>query len=111
MEIKFTDIVKFKQKNCKDCFIFIYSTPCVIKKDIVDHMKSFGESKFDLDVLDLLQIESPDNYTIKCKIGGNYISLSIPREFENKDLSKSRKPEFENNIKNWLEDILKVSII
>lgn len=111
MKIKFTDIIKFNRKVCKDCFILIYSTPCIIKRDIIEYMKSFGEPKFDLDVIDLLYIESPDNYIIKCKMGSNYISFSLPRELEHTDLSKSRKSEFEDNIKEWLRNILKISII
>lgn len=111
MKIKFTDIVKITPKACTSCFILLYMVPCEIKEDIVPYMSSFGNSKFDLKTISLLQIESPDNYTIKGRLNNNYIKFSLPMKFKNTDLKESRKLEFENNLIKWLESRLDTSIV
>ena len=108
--IKFSDIVKHHIKECDKCFQFLYSIPVDIDKGIVHFWTSFGEPKFDLDVLSLVQIESGDGYKIKGRLTNNYLYFSLPKELKDANLDDTRKLEFEKCLAKWIEHKLPVEI-
>ena len=110
MRVKFSDIVKNYIKECEQCFQYIYSIPVDVDKSIAQFMIPFGEPKYDLDTLSLLQIESSDGYKIKGRLTNNYLYFSLPKEFKNKDLDDTRKLEFEKCLSKWIEHKLPVEI-
>ena len=111
MKIKFADIVKSYIKECDQCFQFVYSIPVDIDKSIVDFLSDFGEPKYDLDILSLLEIESDDGYKIRGRLTNNYLYFSLPKEFKGADLNGTRKLEFEKCLSKWIEHKLPVSIM
>lgn len=74
-------------------------------------MKSFGSPKFNLSTTNLIKIEG-DGYTVECRLKRTEIKFSIPKHLEGKDLQKeSRKPEFEENLRQWIESKLQMKIV
>lgn len=111
MRVKFKDIIKSHVKDCKKCFQLVYFLPIEIEKDIVEFLEGFGEPKYDLDILSLLQIESDDGYTVKGRLTNNYLYLSLPIKFKKMGPARSRKQEFEDCISKWIENRLQITII
>lgn len=111
MKIKFANIVRVTRKTCGKTITLIYTVPCELDKCIAGFMSSFGKSKFDLDTVKFLHIESIDNYTIKGRLDKTSINFSVPKKSNNVGIFGTKQAEFENNIIKWLEHRLKISII
>lgn len=86
--------------------------PCYIDKDIVNYLISFGLPIYDLEISNLLKIQSKDNHTIEAKLNKIYIKFGMPKEFEYTNWDETtRKLEFETSIITWIENKLQISVI
>lgn len=110
MKVKFSDIIQTKNKTCKDHLILAYLIPCKIDKDIIIFFKDFGKSKYDINIVKLLHIESIDGYKIKSKIGETYIHFLLPNKFKTENILTSRLFEFKRNLSDWIENTLDIEI-
>jgi len=111
MIIKFADIIKVTKKACGKYITFVYSIPSELDKNIVNFMANFGKSKFDLNTIKFIHIESADDFIIKGRLEKTSISITIAKTSKHIGNINIRKIEFENNIIKWLEQKLGISII
>jgi len=112
MDINFLDIVNVTRSSCDKCLMFVYQVPCEIDKSIVSFMESFGEPMYDIDEVNLLKIESDDNYIIEGRLKRTNIKFRIPKKLENTINidSNYRKAEFEICLGKWLSSKYNIPI-
>ena len=72
-------------------------------------MESFGEPIYNIDEVNLLKIESNDNYIIESRLKRTIIKFGIPKELENSDIDY-RKAEFEICLGKWLSNKFSIPI-
>lgn len=104
------EIITTRNLTCKKCLSIVYTIPTETTKTLAKYMDTFGEPLYPLNQTNLLKIKSKDQYEIETRLGSTSIKLKLPKKFEGVDLSKTRKPEFEEALVRWLEKTLKIKI-
>jgi len=112
MLVKFQDIIHVNRTSCKKCVALLYEVPCPIDKKIVKYLGNFGKPMYNLGANVLLKIQTKDGHIIEGKLNKNYIKLGLPKKYENSDWdATTRKVEFEIALTEWIQDLLKITII
>lgn len=89
----------------------MYALPCQVNRDIVPHLKSFGNPLYPLKSVSLLRIDSSDGYKIEGKLRKNAIKFAIPKHLENTELSQiDRKNEFDKCLAAWISETVNIPV-
>lgn len=111
MQIHFNSIITFTRSSCKKCVALVYEVPCEVSKTLAKHLTNFGKPVYDLDTTALLKIKTDDDHTIETRIGRTYIKFGMPKSLEGTKLDETtRKLEFEESIRKWIEEALQIKI-
>jgi len=101
------DIVEVSEKRCKGNFVYEYTLPCNINKDIVIFLEDIGKQKYPLTHIKLISIGDPPGATISGRLGTKSIKLTIPL---NSSEVCNIINTFEHNLSDWVGETIGILI-
>lgn len=101
LPVKFNKIVTIEQKQCEKCYLYSYTVPCLIDKEIANFFNNINNDKSYYKNIQVFKLTLENNIKIFGRYKKSEITFSFPKDMDLNQLN-SQKDTLENNLINWL---------